>query len=298
MKKIIVILIMFVLTLAGCSSEPETTSTPEMVPYETVSKGEVMIPAEPQRIVTDYYVGQLLSIGAPVVGGDLTYSSPAWEGYLDDVTDIGQSIEAVAALEPDLIITFNETAYEQYTAIAPTILIPYGTYNEEEIITELGIITGREDEAAEVLKTYNDEVAELEKLIDNPDLTYSIIEFAMADPYVYGNNFGRLGYTIYEKLGLSCTAACEENILSDPNSYLMLTQENIAEYVGDVLILSTPGGEPVDNAITQSESFKATSAYQNDRIFYVDSDLFYFTDPLSVHEQMKAFEEILLTDGI
>lgn len=296
MKKIILLLMMFVLTLAGCSSS-ETTTEAEMVPYESVN-GEVMIPANPQRIVTDYYVGQLLSIGAPIVGGDLTYSSPAWEGHLDGVSDIGQSVEAVAALEPDLIITAYPDSYDQYAAIAPTIVIPYGTFNEEEIITELGIITNREDEAEQVLVDYNKEVEELAKLIDNPELTYSIIEFSMADPYIYGNNFGRLGYTIYEKLGLNCTVACEENILSDPNSYLMLTQENIAEYVGDVLILSSPNAEPVDNAITQSESFKATSAYENDRIYYVDSNLFYFTDPLSVHEQMKVFEEILQDEEI
>lgn len=296
MKKILLVMILGVITLSGCSTTSEEVSS-EMVIYNSLS-GPVEIPANPERIVTDYYVGQLLSIGAPIVGGDLTYTSPAWESSLSGVTDVGQSTEMVASLEPDLIITFSEQNYQMYQSIAPTVLIPYGSYNEEELITELGVITNREAQASEVLATFNNEVEALIEMVDNQENTYSILDFSMVDPYVYGNKFGRAGYIIYDKMNLPCTETCESTILSQDDSYIMLTQENVQDYVGDVLILATPGGEPIDNAILSSDTFKATSAYQKNQIYYVDSTLFYHTDMMSMMKQIEVLKEIFANESI
>jgi iron complex transport system substrate-binding protein len=296
MKKILFVMMVTIITLSGCA--PTTVeNTAETVTYNSLS-GPVQIPTMPERIVTDYYVGQLLSIGAPVVGADLTYKSPAWDSSLTGVTDVGQSTEMVASLEPDLIITFSEQNYQAYQNIAPTVLIPYGSYNEEELIKELGVITNHVDEANAAIAAFNEEVEVLTGMVDNQENTYSILEFSMADPYVYGNKFGRGGYIIYDKMNLACTATCESTILSQDDSYIMLTQENVQDYVGDVLILSTPNAQPVDNEIINSETFKETSAYKNNQIYYVDSDLFYHTDMLSMMAQIDVLKEIFANESI
>jgi iron complex transport system substrate-binding protein len=296
MRKLLLVMIVGIITLSGCSTTDDAVSG-EMVTYESLS-GPVEIPANPQRIVTDYYVGQLLSINAPIVGGDLTYSSPAWESSLSGVTDVGQSSEMVASLEPDLIITFSEQNYQMYQSIAPTVLIPYGSYNEEELVTELGVITNHEVEANEALYLFNQEVSTLTEMVDNQENTFSIVDFSMADPYVYGNKYGRAGYILYDKMNLSCTATCETTILSQDDSYLLLTQENIQDYVGDVLIVATPNAQPVDNVMFNSDTFKASSAYQNDQVYYVDSKLFYHTDMLSMMAQIEILKEIFANESV
>lgn len=61
---------------------------------------------------------------------------------------IGDSIEKVLSLEPDLIITGNKEMYEQLSKIAPTIYIEYEE-NIPKLIKEFGIILNRENLAQE-----------------------------------------------------------------------------------------------------------------------------------------------------
>ncbi len=288
MKRII-LFIFGIFLLAGCQAQSATDS--DTFTYESV-KGDVELPKNPQRIVTDGYVGQLVSLGAPVVGGDLTYTSPAWDNLTDDITNVGSSLEEVAGLNPDLIITWNEEMYEQYQSIAPTVLIPYGTYNEEDLVTEMGKITNQNDKADELLAEFDDKVTELKEVL-NPDYTYSIVELSGDDAYIYGNTFARLGYVLYDKLDLKCPDACEENVIKDtPDgaSYLQLTEELMDKYVGDVIILSSKNAS-TSNKITESKTFKNLDAVKNDRVINVDADLFYQNDMLSIFDQIDALKE-------
>lgn len=77
----------------------------------------------------------------------------------DGITDIGQidggSVEKILSLKPDLIVTVggDEKLNEQYRKIAPTLVIPYGTYHEvHEEMRAFGEILGKEREAEKWLK--------------------------------------------------------------------------------------------------------------------------------------------------
>ncbi|MFP3513467.1 ABC transporter substrate-binding protein, partial [Peribacillus sp. SIMBA_075] len=52
---------------------------------------------------------------------------------LAEIEEIGDpiSLEKITALNPDLIIISDEELYEQVSKIASTVLIPYGTYNDD-----------------------------------------------------------------------------------------------------------------------------------------------------------------------
>ena len=175
MKKVLLLLLASVMVLFGCSSD--TTSGDGTVEY-THELGTVMIPENPERIVTDWYVGELLALDVNLVGADLTYTSTAWAPLIEEkgVTDVGQSPEAVAELEPDLIITFNADLYDVYSDIAPTVYIPYGMYNPEELLLELGVITNTEEAAQTWIDEFNADIEEL-KSVANYDYTYTIMEF-------------------------------------------------------------------------------------------------------------------------
>lgn len=56
---------------SSSGDKQESATTGETRSFKTV-KGDIQIPAKPQRIVTDFYGGELLSVGANVVGVEPT----------------------------------------------------------------------------------------------------------------------------------------------------------------------------------------------------------------------------------
>lgn len=273
----------FIFILTGCSV---STNSSESVEYTDLSDKVVKIPKNPQRIVTDYYVGQLLSINAPVIGADLTYTSDSWDEKIGEIKNIGQSVENVASLNPDLIITFDENKSQQYKTIAPTIYIPYGSYNEVELTKELSAITNKQDDFNLLLKDYESAVEKLESATSNFNQTVSIFETTSKDSdiYAYGNKFGRLGNVIYDDIDLQCSQKCEDTILKDQNSYILLTQEILSEYTSDYVIYSTPDAKPLENKLFDSPEFQKI----NPKIINVDSNLFYHTDLISQIDQINV----------
>lgn len=288
MKKIIISLLSIIL-LTGCTSA--TTNEYDTKIYSS-EKGDVKIPKKAKAIVTDGYCGNLLAVGAPVVGCDLTFTSTAWKEQSENIKDIGQSVEKIASLNPDLIITWNATTYEQMSAIAPTILISYGAFDEKAIVVELGKITGQETQAEKVIKEHEANVERLSNLIKHKEYTYSIVEKLNEDIYAYGNKFGRLGSVLYDEIDIKGTEKAESTILIEKNSFIQLTGETVSDFIGDVLIIATPNAEQTSYSILTGPVFDATSASKNKRIYYVDSTLWYHTDMISIKEQMEVWGEI------
>ena len=173
--------------LAGCSSAdadsgadsaasqgnwPRTVETP---------KGPVEITSKPERIVSTSVTltGTLLSIDAPVVAtastGPNTDVSDA-QGLFTQWGDIarerglavlpmgGANAESVLAQNPDLIVvsaTGGDSVvdlYEQFTAIAPTIVVDYGGSSWQEVAAVLGEATGLEDNAAATVAKFDSAV--------------------------------------------------------------------------------------------------------------------------------------------
>jgi iron complex transport system substrate-binding protein len=134
--------------------------------------GTTEVPAEPQRVVTVGFNDQdfVLALGVTPVGerenlGDFDATTRPWAQELLPAEEIptvgGQEIdlEAVAALEPDLIVGvysfMDEAVYEQLSGIAPTLAQtadhPDGAtpWQEQTLLT--GRALGREDEAEQLV---------------------------------------------------------------------------------------------------------------------------------------------------
>ncbi|WOO87871.1 ABC transporter substrate-binding protein [Mollicutes bacterium LVI A0039] len=285
MKRLLSILFIFGLVLSGCSSDTSSSDGATMS-YET-SKGIIEYPENP-TIYADYYVGQLLYLGADVIGADMTWPAEPWTSVAEDkgVQNISGDMEAIAALAPELIVTMNEEFYDQYSAIAPTILIPYGTFDQEQIVIELGIALGKEDEANKWVEDFNQSIETLKTEIDSPEQTIGIIDSWGDAMYMYGANFGRGGYILYNKLGLKGTEQAEAEYVREANSYLTVDGESLTNYAGDILFICAP-----DEGV---EAIKSLPTYDDlgAEVIVVDYDTFLYDDPYSLNAQVEALTEI------
>ena len=101
----------------------------------THAMGVTEVPDEPQRIVvlTNEGTEALLAVGVTPVGAVRSWLGNPWYDHIADqmadVTVVGEEsavdLEAIAALQPDLIIgnkTRQEKIYQQLSAIAPTVM--------------------------------------------------------------------------------------------------------------------------------------------------------------------------------
>lgn len=139
--------------------------------------GKTEIKGTPQRIVALEwtYAEDLLALGVPPVGIADIKGYHTWMNVQAplpaDVQDVGNrqepSLEAIAALKPDLLITSElraKTNYDELSRIAPTIVFnpypPEGAgmtqYDEmESAFRTIADIVGKQDEAKKVLADLN-----------------------------------------------------------------------------------------------------------------------------------------------
>lgn len=280
-------------------SNEDNNKQEEMRSFET-AKGNVDIPVKPKRIVTDYYGGELLSVGANVVGAEPTaFDNPFISDLLKDATDVGYPLneEKVLSLKPDLIVVMYDDNYEALSKIAPTIHIPYGTTSDvEETVKLFGDITGKPDQAEAFLTDFHKKGEEGRKKLEGviePDETFGIYELTnKGELWTFGDNAGRGGQALYNALKLKMP---EKN--SEGESTKQLSLEVLPDYAADYMFLTTYDPENEGTALQDlkdSAVWKNLQAHKQDQIFYNDFDIFYRYDPIAVKEQIDLFVEMII----
>ncbi|NHV07656.1 Fe2+-enterobactin ABC transporter substrate-binding protein [Cronobacter turicensis] len=212
------------LLVLGISSVSLAASWPRQI---TDSRGVHTLDKAPQRIVSTSVTltGSLLAIDAPVVASGAT--SPGnrvadSQGFLRQWGDIAKArhverlyigepnAEAVAAQMPDLILvsaTGGDSAqalYEQFSAIAPTLIINYDDKSWQALLTQLGEITGHEKQAAERIAQFDHQLAQAKAQMTLPPQPVSALVY---NPTAHGANLwtaesaqgkllGQLGFTL------------------------------------------------------------------------------------------------------
>lgn len=292
MKKLIIILLIPFIFLTGCQKEETKEDTTGEMSYESTT-GKVEYKKNP-KIYADYYIGQLLYLNADVVGADMTYPAKTWIDVAKErrVENISENPEKVAALKPDLIITINQDKLDQYEAIAPTIYISYDDYNPEEIMVELGKILGKEKEANDWVKEFNNSVDKLKIKIDkkiNKDNTIGIVDAWGDGIYMYGANYGRGGYLIYNKLGLKGTEDAEKDYIRKKGSHLTIDAEGLPKYAGDITIIMSNAKD----TITKLPTYKSLNSVKNNKVLVLDYNTFWYDDVYSLNEQIKVLNEVI-----
>lgn len=248
-----------VLALCACGTTeepaadaaPETSAETGPVTY-TDERGEHTLDAPAQDVVSLEWglTENLLALGVEPAGQADVEGYNTWDTVapLDPETpDVGTrgepSLDAISALEPDLVVTTTdlpENVISQIEEVAPVLALrgsdaedPLGYMRET--VTTLGEVTGTQDAAAAALEDFDAKVAEATAALDEAGLAGA--EFAMADGWVAngtvsvrmftpGSYFGALG----EEVGL--VNAWTEG--GDPDYGLAQTDVEGLTQLGDV----------------------------------------------------------------
>lgn len=285
------------------SAKPEAEKATRIV--STVN-GDVEIPAKPKRIVALYYHHILLALGEKPVGANLTWwgGSPFLKELESGMKDVGgpPSLEAVAALEPDLIImnSNNTEDYNQFAKIAPSVLIPYdgnrNVYDDTKLIAEM---LGKAEMANQVSADFEKKAAEartkLKSVLDGGVKAAIIrIDNKGGQFSVFGDNYGRGGWSIYKGLQIQYPAKVKEAVIDSGKQIVQeLSLEQMLEFVkdADYLFVSNEGSGL--ETVKDSAVWNSIPAVKAGRVIELDKKYFYF-DPISISAQLDLITDLFL----
>ncbi|SJN59723.1 Ferrienterobactin-binding periplasmic protein precursor [Vibrio ruber DSM 16370] len=207
--------IMFAILIAGCNDNTENTPNPSetslMVSQgwpKTISNryGKVTLNKPPQRIVSTSVsiTGTLLAIDAPLIASGGTrpdtlvadkhgfffqWNQVAYDRGVKPLYQGVASAEAVAKEKPDLIIvsaTGGDSAvklYQQFSTIAPTLVINYDDKSWQTLARLLGSVTDRTQQAESAITRFDTRLLALKDRISLPPQPVSAMVY-------YGDNRG------------------------------------------------------------------------------------------------------------
>lgn len=173
---------------------------------------EVTIPANPQRIVSLHDTSltvALLELGVMPVGSHgrvedngtpFIRSGKSVTGYDFDNSDIEfignlpADIEAVTALEPDLILTtsWQTAGIEQLRMIAPTYMFDIDATEDFDVYAQLAEVTGTTDRLEKLEGRYRRQIDTIKQQVDPSKIRVSVIQGAGGELHVW-NTYGSLG---------------------------------------------------------------------------------------------------------
>ncbi|MEY9094315.1 ABC transporter substrate-binding protein [Paenibacillus sp. RC84] len=280
------------------------TGTTKEEKFKKVStvKGEIQIPAHPQRIVAEEYLGSLIALNViPAGAPGLTLNNYYYKKALNGVADTGTygkpSVERIAGLEPDLIITGNAETYEQLSKIAPTLVIPYGTLkNAREELEYFGTLLGKETEAKSWLADYDRRIAAAKSKVDAvlpADASFSIMESSDKNIWVYGDNFGRGGQPVYQALGRKPPAEISDELMK--KQWAEISAEMLGRYAGDYIIVTANNKTAED--FRTDPVWSTLPAVKNGKLYVWPEERSWYYDPLAVLSQTEELAEWLVKTG-
>lgn len=306
MKKIFVpLMLFFALLVSGCSGNSEEKGSSDKtekaeekttVTYESET-GPIEVPADPQRVILlSGFVGNALELGVNVVGVDAwAKANPTYADQLKDIEEVSEeNLEKIIELEPDLIIALSTVKnLDKISDIAPTVTYTWGKLNYLDQHVELGKLLNKEEKAktwAEDFKVRAEEAGKKVKEKLGEDVTVSVVEAFDKQLYVFGNNWARGTEILYQAMDLKMPEKVTADALEP--GYFEISAEVLGDYVGDYLFISKYAG--ADVSFQETETYKNFPAVKNNRVFEMDGNTASFTDPITLDQQLKFFEESFL----
>ena len=164
------------------------------VEFTNADGSTTTIDEQPERILstTVSVTGTLLAFDAPVVSSatDANVNFFAQWASVADENGVEKAwpaeavnVEAAIAADPDLIIVSNtggDSAIDQladFQAIAPTIVVDYSKQTWQDLATQLGEVTGMQDEVAAVVAEYDAYLEDAAAKVTVPSGTANIVAF-------------------------------------------------------------------------------------------------------------------------
>ncbi|MEK4664106.1 AraC family transcriptional regulator [Priestia sp. FSL H7-0729] len=279
---------------ANSSSENNTNENAQAISRKVnTSMGEVEVPANPQRVVTDFFLGHILALNVKPVGSNgLFMQNPYLEGKVTGIEDVSDNLEAITGLNPDLIVTGDAQTYEAYSKIAPTVYMDNSAPVRDQV-KELGVILGKEAEASAWLVEFEKNLASakerLSGIIKEGETATVFAGGIVKNITLYGNAY--TGRGIHGELGIPMNEKVKGEI--DPKvGWATISSEIVETYAGDRVFMAVDA---------KAESFDYSSdpvwgtldAVKNNELYEIDGYKFYFSDPISVMGQIQDIVDMM-----
>ncbi len=246
--------------------------------------GTTKITGTPERVVV-LDTGELdsaVALGVKPIGAVEAIAGEGLPAYLGDAVEgievVGTieqpNIEAIAALQPDLILSSkvrHEAIYDQLARVAPTVFSEeVGVTWKENFVLHARAL-GLTGEAKRLQAEYEDKARELEAALGDKraDSTVSVVRSVGDEVRIYQNaNF--LG-TILEDAGLPRPEAQDKDEFSET-----ATAERIPDLDGDLMILSRFGDDHrLLERLQDNRLWGRLDVVKADRVFEVPDDLWF-----------------------
>ena len=267
----------------------------------TDSRGVHTLEHKPTRTVSTSVTltGSLLAIDAPVIASGATTPNNRVadaQGFLRQWGDIAKqrkvarlyigepSAEAVAAQMPDLILisaTGGDSAlalYDQLSAIAPTLIINYDDKSWQELLTQLGTMTGHEKQAAERIAAFDEQLAQVKQQMTLPPQPVNAIVYTAAahtanlwtTESAQGKLLHQLGFTLADlPAGLHTSKSQGKR-----HDIIQLGGENLATGLNGEGLFVFAGDQKDVDAIYANPLLAHLPAVQNKRVWALGTETF------------------------
>lgn len=297
LKKVGVLFTLLITTLAmvGCAS---TTTEEKSTAMKTVQtdKGEVEIPENPKRIISDYYLGEFLAVGVkPIIASPYALNNPYLKDDIEgiepmNITSSETTLEQFSAAKPDLIVTITEADYEKYSKIAPTVYIQDGKRSDDETFEYIASLVGKEKEAKDYIEKFLQKAEEHKQEIQDivKDQTVSIVEVWPQQIYTMGSRFARGGRILYDLWDLKAPEKIQKEMVDGDKQYEVVSLEALPEYAGDFVLYGVLDG--TDPAfVTSSNLWNSLPAVKNGKTLPYEQVSFMHRDPITQSKQLEIF---------
>ncbi len=296
MKKFLVssLMVVMVFTLIGCGSgsetvtEIETETEKQVVEQENQSNVtkfpltvkdasgvDVVLEKEPQRIVSiapaETEVLFALGLGDRVVGVTDWCDYPAEAKTKSKIGDMNSNLEAILALNPDLIIggyTLNTEAIKKLRELKQTVFTvePKTIEQVKERIVQVGLITNRQTEAEQLVESMNtkiDTVANAVSKLSENEKKKIYLEFDAM--WTVGQ--GEFGHDLIGMAGAI-------NVAKDKQGWLEVNDEFVIKQNPDVIVYASyTKDNAVAEVIKKRNGWAAITAVKDNQVLGIDANL-------------------------
>jgi len=324
MKRLVIYVLMlalFTLGLTACSTKEkavEESGEKEQAITIQGTNGEVTLdkPAKKVVVLEWTYAENLLALGIQPTGmadiqgyGDYVNIEPQLD---DTVADVGgrqePNLEAIAALEPDLIIGVSfrhDTMIAELEKIAPTVI--FNPYPEDESIdlyqemettfNEMAKAVGKEDEAEKVLAdletVYEEKAAEIEAAeLKTKDTILTLAYTGAAAPEIRVFTPNSMASIIMEKIGLNNAHQPDQFEVFGSSTFNV---EGLTKYENANYMFTVPDEDNIyQNQLKGNAVWENLAFVKEERTYDLGADTWLYGGPLSAKTLVNQITDVLV----
>lgn len=269
------------LAVAGCGGGDQATDppTPQASASFPVTVGTVTLDKRPERIVslspTATEMLFAIGAGAQVAAADSNSNHPP-EAPKTELSGFTPNAEAIAATNPDLVVISNDTnkVSDQLTRLKIPVFLAAAAQTLDDSyaqITDLGVLTGHPDEAADVVRRMKDDIAKLTD--DLPRRADKLTYYYELDPTLYSVTSKTFIGSLFAMAGLENVAD-----VADPDGskggYPQLAQEVLVDANPDMIFLAdTKCCQQSAETVPARPGWAAITAVKTGQIIPLDDDV-------------------------